>query len=60
MGWIIRILLVVAGLIASLFIERDALNFEVIQMTIATLLFAIVIFIIAFWPQIKMFLKKFL
>ncbi|MBN9004936.1 MAG: hypothetical protein J0H40_05935 [Rhizobiales bacterium] len=31
MAWLIRVLLVVAGAITSLFVARDALNFSIVQ-----------------------------
>ena len=31
-GWIARLLLIVAGLITSLFVAEEALNFKLIQM----------------------------
>lgn len=58
--WFVRMLFVVAGFITSFFVARDALNFGVIQMTIAILLFTILVFIIAFWPSLKKeFMKLF-
>lgn len=51
--WIVRLLLVISGSIASWFVARDALNFAVVQMVIAVLLFTVVIFIAAFWSTIK-------
>ncbi len=52
-GWIAGAFLVVAGLITSCFIARDALNFEIIKMVIAVLLFTLTVLIIAFWPTLK-------
>ena len=48
--WIARILLVVAGSITSWFVARDALEFDIIQMVVAVLLFTIIVFILAFGP----------
>lgn len=56
-GWLIRLLLVVAGFIASFFVARDALNFDVIQMVIAVVLFTIICAIMAFWSEIKKWFK---
>lgn len=50
LGWIVRVLLVLAGLIASIFVTRDALNFDIVQMIVAVLLFTTIIAIAAFWP----------
>lgn len=56
-NWIIRLLLVMAGSIASWFVARDALNFAIVQMVIAVILFTIVIFIAAFWSSLKNWFK---
>lgn len=56
--WIVRILFVLAGFIASLFVTRDALNFPVVQMIIAIILFTLLVAIIAFWPVIKNWFKR--
>jgi len=53
LGWIVRALLVFAGSITSWFVARDALNFDVIQMVVAVILFTIFVAIAAFWPLIK-------
>lgn len=58
MQWIIRGLLVIAGSITSWFVSRDALNFAIIQMVMAVLLFTLVIIIAAFWPAIKKWFKR--
>ena len=47
-GWIFRALMIVAGMIAALFVERDALNFSIVQMAITLMLFVAVIAIFAF------------
>ncbi len=49
-SWIARALLILAGIVASWFWAKDALNFGVIQMIVAVLLFMLVIFVLAFWP----------
>ena len=51
LSWIVRGLLILAGLITSWWVARDAPNFSVIQMTIALLLFILVVFVLAFWPS---------
>lgn len=56
--WIIRVLLVVSGSIASWFVARDELNFAVVQMVVAVLLFTAIIAIIAFWPILKRWFKR--
>ncbi len=53
LGWIVRILLVIAGFITSFFIAYDALNFEIIKMVVAILIFTVTVMIAAFWPMLK-------
>jgi hypothetical protein len=53
LGWIVRILLFFAGLITSFFVARDALNYDIVQMVVALLLFTVIIAIVAFWPMLK-------
>lgn len=56
-GWLARILLVLGGLIASLFVARDALNFDIFQLVITTLLFTFLVMVITFWPKIMTWFK---
>jgi hypothetical protein len=49
-SWAVRLLLIVAGSVTSWFVAKDAPGFGVIQMMVATLLLALVIAVIAFWP----------
>jgi len=42
--------LIVAGLVTSWLVAKDAPNFSFIQMTIGILLCALVVFVLAFWP----------
>jgi type II secretory pathway component PulJ len=49
-GWIVRGLLLAAGSVASWFVAKDAPGFGVIQMMVATLLLALIVAVIAFWP----------
>lgn len=58
LGLIARILLVIAGVITSIFITRDALNFEFVQMVVAIILFSTIVLIAAFWPMLKSKFKK--
>ena len=57
-GWLVRILLVIAGFITSFFVSRDALKFGVIQMVITVLLFTLMVIVIAFWPNVKAWFKR--
>ncbi len=51
MSVIARLLLLLAAPIAALFVARDALNFSVVQMMVASVLFAILVAAAAFWPR---------
>lgn len=50
-GLVVRFLLVVGGVIAGWFFEKDQPNFSVIQMAIAVLLLVFFVFVIGFWPR---------
>ncbi|STY29278.1 Uncharacterised protein [Legionella wadsworthii] len=56
--WLLRLLLVISGSIASWFVARDELNFPIVQMVIAVVLFTLFISIIAFWPELKNWLQR--
>lgn len=60
LGWIVRMLLVLAGSITSWFVARDALNFTIIQMVVTVFLFTISVIIIAFWQELSEFIKRIL
>ena len=51
MGLIARLLLLLAAPIAALFVARDALNFNVVQMIVAVGLFTACVAAVAFWPR---------
>lgn len=51
MDLIVRIFLVLAAPITALFVSRDALNFSVIQMMVAVVLFVMLVAALAFWPR---------
>ena len=51
LGWIVRGLLIVAGFVASWFMAKDAPQFGVMQMAVAIMLFVLVVFVVAFWPD---------
>jgi uncharacterized membrane protein YbhN (UPF0104 family) len=57
-GLFSRLLLVIAGFIASFFVAKDALNFNVIQLIIAVLLFTTLVALIAFWPMFVAWIRK--
>lgn len=58
MGWVVSVLLIVSGLIASLFIKPQALNFQIVQMVIAVLVFSLIMIIIAFWSSLMTVFKQ--
>ena len=43
--------MIIAGFVTSWFVAKDATDFGFIQMTVALVLFGLVVFIIAFWPS---------
>jgi len=49
-GLLVRLLLFVAGAIASWFVSKDAVNFISVQITVALLLFLAFAAVLAFWP----------
>ena len=51
LSWIARALLIVAGFAASWFVAKDAPNFGFIQMTVALMLFGLIVLVLAFWPS---------
>lgn len=57
-GWIARILFAISGGIASFFVAKDALNFPIIQMVVSVILFTLLVFTLAFWPNLKAWYKR--
>ncbi len=51
LSWLVRLILIVAGVIAEFFVARDALNFAVIQGVVALLVVTMIVFVLAFWPR---------
>jgi len=51
MNILVRIILIVAGSLAALFVARDALNFPIISGVIAILLVAVVVIAFAFFKR---------
>jgi hypothetical protein len=49
MSVILRVLFIIAGLITTLFIARDALNFELIQTWVPILLVAVLLGVGSLW-----------
>jgi len=51
MGWVVRAVLIVAGIVTGWFIAEDALNFPVFQMSVALLLMVIAVAVLALWRR---------
>jgi hypothetical protein len=49
-GILARALLIVAGAIAGWLVTDDAVNFSAVQMTVALVLFGLLVLVVAFWP----------
>lgn len=50
-SWIVRLLLAGGGIVAEWFIAVDSPSFEIAQAAAATLLLALVVFVLAFFPR---------
>ena len=50
-SWIIRILMVAAGVVTSWFVAKDAPIFGVAQVMVALLLLTFIVAVLAFWPH---------
>lgn len=57
-GWLASILLFIAGSIAGLFLAPDALNFDVVSMVIAVLLFTLIVLLLAFRTNLANWFKR--
>ena len=51
LGWIVRIVMIVAGVVTGLFVAKDAPLFGVLQTMVTLLLIALVVAALAFWPK---------
>ena len=49
LGWLVRIVMSVAAVVAGWFVARDAANFGIVQSAISLILLTIVVAIAAFW-----------
>lgn len=58
MGWIARLMLFLGGMIAGIFVSRDANNFPIVSMVSGLFLFMIVLAILAFYPNIVAWIKN--
>jgi hypothetical protein len=51
LGWLARGLLIVAGLVASWFVAKDAPQFGLLQMAVGLILLVLVVAVVAFSPE---------
>lgn len=51
LGWVVRIIMIVAGVVTGLFLAKDAPLFGVVQTMIMLLLLALIVSALAFWPE---------
>ncbi|HHT0591825.1 TPA: hypothetical protein ACTXXA_000779 [Legionella anisa] len=56
--WLLRLLFVISGSIASWFVGREELKFPVVQMVVAVILVTLILSTIAFWPELKGWFKR--
>ena len=52
LNWVVRIVMLLAGMVTSWFVAREADNFSVIQGVVAMLLIAFFVLAAAYWPSI--------
>lgn len=57
-GWIVRIVMSLAGIITGWFVADNATNFSVVQMVIAILLIALFVGVAAFWETLAAWFKS--
>lgn len=57
MGWIVRGMLLIGGVIASWFVAPDANNFHFISFVAAMLVFVVFVALAAFWSSIWLRIK---
>ena len=50
LNWLVRGLLMIAGVVTGWFVAKEAPNFGVIQMMTALLLLTLFVAVVAFWP----------
>jgi hypothetical protein len=50
-GWVVRLLMIAAGVVTSWFVAKDAVNFGVVQMMVTLLLLTLIVAVVAFWPS---------
>ena len=52
------VFMMLAGLLVSIFIPKEALSFPIVQMVIAVFLFTVFVLILAFWTDAGKFFKR--
>jgi uncharacterized protein YacL len=57
LGWVVRILFIVAGAITGWFVARDATNFGVLQMFVMLALITVFMGALVFWPTFLSWLR---
>jgi uncharacterized membrane protein YoaK (UPF0700 family) len=50
-GWIVRLLMIAAGVVTGWFVAKDAPIFGVAQVMVALLLLTFIVAVLAFWPH---------
>ena len=53
LGWVIRALLFLSGILTGLFMSKEAHQYPIMQMMVAIFLFVLLIGGVAAWPWIK-------
>jgi uncharacterized membrane protein YoaK (UPF0700 family) len=51
LAWVVRIIMIVAGVVTGLFLAKDAPVFGVVQTMVMLLLLALIVAMLAFWPD---------
>ncbi len=52
LGWLVRIVLAMAGVITGWFVARESPNYDIFQMAIGLLLVAFFVAVAAFWSSL--------
>jgi hypothetical protein len=51
LGWVVRIIMIVAGVVTGLFVAKDAPLFGAVQTMVMLLLLALIVAALAVWPE---------
>jgi uncharacterized membrane protein YoaK (UPF0700 family) len=49
-SWLIRLILIIAGVVAEWFIARDVPQFQLVELCVSIFLVIFIVFVLAFWP----------